>query len=201
MIASIKGQLALKSVSEIVLDVNGIGYRLFVPLSTFYVLPEVGNTISLKVYTHVREDALQLFGFHTLEEKKIFQLMISVTGIGPRLAMNILSGISAGDLSEALAAGNLTRLMNIPGIGRKMAERLVFELKSKVIQPAQGDASAAPHGIASGGPIMEDALSALENLGYKSNMARQALEKIAREHPEGMTLEELLKRTLKILGS
>ena len=201
MIGSIKGQLSHKSVTEIIVDVNGVGYRLIVPLSTFYVLPGVGEAVSLTVHTHVKEDALQLFGFHTQEEKKIFQLMISVTGIGPRLAINILSGITAPELAEALAVGNLTKLMNIPGIGRKMAERLVFELKSKVSQLTLDGQAVRPDGIPSGEPIIEDALSALVNLGYKSNMAKQALERVKKEHPEGMLLEELLKETLKILGT
>jgi holliday junction DNA helicase RuvA len=201
MIGSIKGQLLYKSVTEIIVDVNGVGYRLIVPLSTFYVLPGVGEVVSLNVYTHVKEDALQLFGFQTQEEKKIFQLMISVTGIGPRLAVNILSGISAPELSEALAVGNLAKLMNIPGIGRKMAERLVFELKSKVSQLAIEGQAVQPDGIPSGEPIIEDALSALLNLGYKSNMAKQALERVKKEHPQGMILEALLKETLKILGT
>ena len=202
MIASIKGLMSHKSATEIIVDVNGIGYRLFVPLSTFYVLPEIGESVSLNVYTHVKEDALQLFGFHTPEEKKIFQLMISVSGIGPRLAMNILSGVSARDLSEALAAGNLAKLMNIPGIGRKMAERLVFELKDKVIKLAEDSAitvsgsDKAPHES-----VMDDALSALINLGYKNNLAKQALEKVTQEKSEGITLEELLKQTLKMLGN
>jgi Holliday junction DNA helicase RuvA len=200
MIASIKGRITGKSATEIIIEVNGIGYRLFVPLSTFYVLPEIGGPVFLNVYTHVKEDAVQLFGFHTAEEKKIFQLMISVTGIGPRLAINILSGISAADLTEAIASGNMSKLVNIPGIGRKMAERLVFELKAKVIKLAEERALDLPDGAASG-LAADDALSALVNLGYKSNVARQALEKVIKENPEGITLEEMLKKALKRLGT
>jgi len=201
MIASIKGRIVQKSATEIVVDVNGLGYRLFVPLSTFYVLPEIGESAVLNVYTHVKEDAFHLFGFHTQEEKKIFQLMIAVSGIGPRLALNVLSGISASDLVEALAAGNLTKLMNIPGIGRKMAERLVFELKAKVVQMTEVRPLGLSGDQAAPGLARDDALSALINLGYKSNIARQTLESILKENSEAMGLEELLKQSLKKLGS
>lgn len=201
MIASIKGRIIRKSATEIIIDVNGIGYLLLVPLSTFYVLPEIGESVFLNVYTHVKEDALQLFGFNTVEEKKIFQLMISVSGIGPRLAINILSGIAAGDLSEAIADGNLTKLMNIPGIGRKMAERLVFELKTKVVKLTEERPIDLPDSAASSQAVADDALSALVNLGYKNNVAKQALEKAIKESPEGITLEEMLKKALKTLGT
>ncbi len=200
MIASIKGRISQKSASELIVDVNGIGYRVAVPLSTFYVLPDPGEPVFLNVYTHVREDTFQLFGFYTVEEKNLFQLMISVTGIGPRLAVNILSGIAAADLLEAIAAGNLSKLMGIPGIGRKMAERLVFELKAKAADLLQSPESGQDTAVSSSA-MADDALSALVNLGYKNNVARQALEKIVKEHPEGMTLEELLKLSLKLLGT
>jgi Holliday junction DNA helicase RuvA len=201
MIASIKGHIIRKSATEIIIDVNGIGYLLLVPLSTFYVLPEIGESVFLNVYTHVKEDALQLFGFNTVEEKKIFQLMISVSGIGPRLAINILSGIAAGDLSEAIADGNLTKLMNIPGIGRKMAERLVFELKTKVVKLTEERPIDLPDSASSSQAAADDALSALVNLGYKNNVAKQALEKAIKESPQGITLEEMLKKALKTLGT
>lgn len=201
MIASIKGRISQKSATEIIVDVNGIGYRLFVPLSTFYVLPDIGELISLNVYTHVKEDAFQLFGFSTTEEKKIFQLMISVSGIGPRLALNILSGISARDLAEALAGGDLTKLTHIPGIGKKMAERLVFELKTKVTELLEISPIAGEGVICWNEAIRDDALSALVNLGYKNSIAKQAIEKASKENLPDLTLEELLKRALKELGN
>ncbi len=202
MIASIKGVLTYKCAGDIIVDVNGIGYQVAIPLSTFYILPEIGQPVSLHIHTHVKEDALQLYGFQTSEEKIMFQLMISVSGIGPRLAINILSGISPHDLAEALARGNLTKLTAIPGIGKKMAERLVFELKAKVPQLSETDATAqVGAGSASQQAMLDDALSALVNLGYKNNAAAGALEKTIKESVQALTLEELLKRTLKRLGN
>jgi holliday junction DNA helicase RuvA len=201
MIASIKGLLAHKCAGDIIVDVNGIGYLIAIPLSTFYVLPEIGQPVSLTIHTHVKEDALQLYGFQTPEEKMMFQLMISVSGIGPRLAINILSGISAHDLAAALAAGQLTKLTGIPGIGKKMAERLVFELKGKV--PRLSEESATTLTASSMGAhqaMLDDALSALINLGYKNSIATEALEKTMKNAPQDLTLEDLLKQTLKRLG-
>ena len=202
MIASIKGLLAHKCAGDIIVEVNGIGYQVAIPLSTFYVLPEIGQPVSLLTHTHVKEDALQLYGFQTAEEKTMFQLMISVSGIGPRLAINILSGISARDLAAALAGGQLTKLTAIPGIGRKMAERLVFELKAKV--PQLSEASATSQIAASSAPqqtMLDDAVSALVNLGYKNSTASEALEKTIKASAQDLTLEDLLKETLKRLGN
>ena len=132
MIARIQGTLVCKTASYTIIDAHGLGYRIFVPLTTFYELPEIGQTVVLNVHTHVKQDAIHLFGFYTSEERDLFQVMISVTGIGPKLAMNIMSGIAAGELVKAVSAGDLGRLVSIPGVGKKMAERLILELKDKV---------------------------------------------------------------------
>ena len=134
MIALIKGKIAYKGVSQVVLDTQGVGYRIFIPLTTFYELPELGHMVTLYIHTNVKQDAIHLFGFYTLQERDLFQLMISVSGIGPKIAMNILSGISANDLLQAISSGDLGKLVSIPGVSRKMAERLILELKEKVIK-------------------------------------------------------------------
>ncbi len=139
MIALLSGKIAYKGISHIVVDTQGVGYRVFIPLTTFYELPEAGQTVTLHIHTSVKEDAIHLFGFYTLQERELFQLMISVSGIGPKVAMNILSGISSSELLEAISGGNLAKLITIPGIGRKMAERLILELKEKAIKKMAAD--------------------------------------------------------------
>ena len=200
MIARISGLLIYKSVSHVIVDANGIGYRIFVPLTTFYELPDSNQPVTLHIHTHVKEDAINLFGFHSCEEKKVFQLMISVSGIGPKLAINILSGISARELIGAVSQGNLNRLVRIPGVGKKMAERMILELKDKMIKMDSYEMVDKDINTLSMDEMKGDALSALINLGYKSQAAKSALEKVIDEFPETMTLEILLKRTLKILA-
>lgn len=197
MIALLSGQIAYKSIDHIILDVGGVGYRLLIPLSSYYSLPEQGP-VRLFVHTHVREDAIHLFGFLTLEEKELFLLLISISGIGPKLALNILSHMPADGLRSALASGDVKRLSSLPGIGKKTAERLVLELQDKI-----GRVTAAPHGAppattssATNG-LFEDALSALVNLGYKEAQARKVLEAI--ECPPGVPLEQVLKGALRVL--
>jgi len=202
MIARISGLLVYKSVQAITLDVHGIGYRVFVPLTTFYELPETGQAITLHIHTHVKEDAINLFGFHTLEERNMFQVMISVSGIGPRLAMNILSGINVADLVDAITSGNLRRLLSIPGVGRKMAERLVLELKDKVLKLDRGQAAPRDRAVPRSPEeaVKEDALSALINLGYKNATARDVIEKIMKDTTEIPALDLLLKSALQQLS-
>jgi Holliday junction DNA helicase RuvA len=201
MIALINGKIAYKGISSIVVDAGGVGYRIFIPLSTFYELPEAGAHVSLHVHTHVKQDAINLFGFYTIQERDLFQLMISVSGIGPKIAMNIISGIAANDLLQAISRGDLGKLISIPGVGRKMAERLILELKEKVIKkmmveqiPAADDQHKASE------MIKEDVLSALVNLGYKNNAAKDAVDKVMQVSKEDLTLDQLLKKTLKILA-
>lgn len=196
MIAQISGTLAQKIPGEIVVDVGGVGYQVFIPLNVFYQLPEISAPVSLQIHTHVREDALQLFGFGDFAEKQIFLLLIGVSGIGPKLAINILSGISAEELARALREGDQVRLIAIPGVGRKLAERMIVELKDKLstFAPTQAE-SAKPE---TGSQLMLDAVSALVNLGYKRADAEKVVRDVLKrgEH----TLESVLKETLRLLS-
>jgi len=202
MIARIKGILIYKSVSHVIVDAHGIGYRIFVPLTTFYELPETGQSVSLNIYTHVKEDALHLFGFHTPEDQSIFQMLISVSGIGPKLALNILSGIPAREFMRAVTQGNLSRLVAIPGVGKKTAERMVLELKDKFLKMDIGGIMAeSPTGRERDEDIKEDALSALVNLGYKSATATKVVDKIVAESSGELSLDILLKEALKNLSA
>jgi len=201
MIAMLSGKIAYKGISHVVVDAQGVGYRVFIPLTTFYALPETDQAITLHIHTSVKEDAIHLFGFYTREERELFQLMISLSGIGPKVALNILSGISSAELLEAISTGNLAKLMAIPGIGRKMAERLILELKEKVMKKIAADAIPAADAKQKQAEMMrEDVLSALMNLGYKAGAARDALEKAACDLKEEPAMDQLLKKALKILA-
>jgi Holliday junction DNA helicase RuvA len=199
MIAQIRGRLIHKEPGSVVVEANGLGYRVFVSLTTFYGLPDLELAVTLHTYTHVREDALQLFGFSTPLEKELFQILIGVTGIGPKLALNILSGITPGELLQSLDQRDMNRLQSVPGIGRKMAERMVVDLQEKArkigtriaLQPAE---SRPTDGLA------EDVVSALLNLGYKKAQAEKAVEMVFRQGPD-FTLERALKESLRILAS
>jgi Holliday junction DNA helicase RuvA len=196
VIAHINGTLAQKIPGEIVVDVNGIGYQILIPLNVFYGLPEIGGRVSLQVYTHVREDALQLFGFQDNVEKQIFLLLTAVSGIGPKLAINILSGIPADDLARALKEGNQVRLVGIPGVGKKLAERMIVELKDKFMTlPSEGAASKP---TASDSQLMQDAVSALVNLGYRRGEAENNIRAVVKEGEA--SLENILKEALRRMG-
>jgi len=197
MIALLTGRLAHKSPEFIIMDVNGVGYRVQIPFSTYYDLPDEGGSISLNIYTQVKEDAINLYGFRTLAEKTFFQLLISVTGIGPKLGKDILSNIPVEELARALLQGDLSRLSAIPGIGRKTAERLVLELKSKVLKLDIALPAREGNRTAASSAITDDVASALVNLGYKEAVVKKALAEL--EVTEGMPMEELLKRALKLL--
>jgi Holliday junction DNA helicase RuvA len=191
VIAKISGALAHKIPGEVIIDVSGVGYQVFIPLSVFYRLPEIGEPVTLHIHTHLREDALQLFGFLEQGEKQVFLLLNNVTGIGPKLAINILSGISADDLARALKEGDQPRLVSIPGVGKKLAERMVVELRDKFLtlrtqQTAQGD----------GSQLMQDAVSALVNLGYRRPDAEKSVREIMQrgERPLPEVLKEALRR-------
>ncbi|OGP91834.1 MAG: Holliday junction DNA helicase RuvA [Deltaproteobacteria bacterium RBG_16_54_18] len=196
MISQIRGRLASKSPGEIVVDCNGVGYGIRVPLSTFYELPELHEEVLLQVYTHVREDALHLYGFLTPKEKELFCLLIGISGVGPRLAINCLSGISARDLEQALHDGDLLGLTRIPGIGRKTAERMLVELKDKVAAPGAAIGGGMPRQEG----MVADALSALINLGYTRLVAEQVVRDALRQCREELSLEELLKESLRLLA-
>ena len=196
MIASLQGTIAYRSIDHVIVEVGGVGYRLLIPLSTFYALPESGAA-RFQVYTHVRDDAILLFGFLSSAEKDLFVLLISVSGVGPKLALNILSHIPAPALLAALAEGDAKRLATLPGIGKKTAERLVLELREKVHKLGVPPAHAAPLSPTAAATSLEDALSALVNLGYKEAQARKVLE--AMEITTDSGLEEVLKGALKVL--
>jgi len=200
MIAHIQGFLHFKSPEYLVIDVDGIGYQVHVPLSTFYDLPQLGSAVSLHIHTHVREDALQLYGFQSPEEKALFVRLISISGIGPRLAVNILSGISPAELVDSLIQNNLARLISIPGVGRKTAERIMVELKDKVSSLAPGHVVTEPVKATADEAMIEDALSALLNLGYKKGVAQGAIENARKRLQGEITLESLLKESLRALA-
>jgi Holliday junction DNA helicase RuvA len=202
MIARIVGTLIYKSFDHVIIDAYGIGYRIVVPLTSFYELPEAGQSVTLNIHTHVKQDAISLFGFYSSEEKEIFQLMIAVTGIGPRLAMNILSGISADELIRAVSQGNLSRLVSIPGVGKKMGERMILELKDKVMPISSEEmiSKEVSEGMRQHELVKEDALSALVNLGYKKGLAKEILEKVVNGTTEPITIDVVLKESLRILA-
>ena len=196
MIAHLRGRVLRKEPQEVVVDVAGVGYRVTIPVSTFYRLGDEGSEVSLLTHTHVREDVLALFGFLTAGEQDLFEKLISVAGVGPKLAINVLSGIEAPDLVAALKASDVARLTRIPGVGKKTAERLVLELKDKMpaLLVAPGAAAAAP----TAGP-REDLVSALVHLGYSRPEAERGVERALKEDGGGR-FEDLLRRTLRILS-
>ncbi len=193
MIAQISGTLAHKVPGEVIVDVGGVGYQVFIPLNVFYRLPEIGARVSLYIHTHLREDALQLFGFQEATEKQVFLLLNSVAGIGPKLALNILSGIPADELAQAIKEGDQLRLVSIPGVGKKLAERMIVELRDK-FATFQAQVTETP--VASNGSqLMQDAVSALVNLGYR----KAEVEKSVRDTVQSgnTTLEEVIKEALR----
>jgi Holliday junction DNA helicase RuvA len=191
MIALLRGRLAHKGTDRIIVETGGVGYEVFVPLSTYYELAGTGETVELQIYTHVREDAIQLFGFRTSEEKRVFLLLIQVSGIGPRLACTILSGLPLDDFLDAVARRDVARLATIPGVGRKTAERIALELKEKIQDLAPAGSAAGP---AEAG-VERDLLSALVNLGYPRVRAEAA---VLRLRGSGATrFEDMLKRALR----
>ena len=196
MIAHLKGVLFKKTTQSIIIDVGGVGYEVSVPLSTFYSLPEADESVSLQIHTHVKDDSLTLFGFNTSLEKALFLMLVSVSGIGPKLSVNILSGMGPQDLLEAIAHGDAIRLQAIPGIGKKTAERIALELKDRASK-ALGEMDISPIPVSRGKDrvIVEDALSALMNLGYSPKSARTAVER-ARSCVKEMTLEGLIREAL-----
>jgi holliday junction DNA helicase RuvA len=200
MIARLSGILIEKSITQCVVDVNGAGYRVVVPLTTFYELPEIGQPVIIHIHTHVREDAIHLYGFHTQEDREVFQLMISVSGIGPKLAINILSGIAAGELIRAVTEEDLKRLTGIPGVGKKTAERMVLELKEKAAKIGREAFPGGTDTFKTGGQVNDDALSALVNLGYKGPAVKEVVDRIIRESQEPPSLDRLLKEALRVLA-
>jgi Holliday junction DNA helicase RuvA len=201
MIAHLTGILFSKSPQSVVIDTAGVGYQIFVPLSTFYQLPDEMEKVSLHVYTHVRKDMLQLFGFQTETEKEIFLLLISVSGIGPKLALNILSGIGLEDLLSAIVSADSERIVAIPGVGKKTSQRITLELKEKVSDIYEG-IEVLPRDKVQirNKEIFDDALSALINLGYPSKSAKIVIENVLRNDND-INLDTLLKEALRNMAS
>ncbi len=195
MIAHLKGQLAYKSPEYTIIDVNGVGYQVFTPLSTYYALPGLGQQVSLKIHTRVREDELKLFGFLTEDEQSIFQKLITINKVGPRLALGILSGMSPEDFFSAVMNNDSAKLSTIPGVGKKTAERLTLEMKDKLadLDMVHRTDSTPTEGF------YDDALSALVNLGYKKLEAEKALKTIYSKNGKDAGLEDLIKESLNIL--
>jgi Holliday junction DNA helicase RuvA len=200
MIAYVRGTIFSKNPQSVVVDIHGIGYQIFIPLSTFYQLPDETKTVSLYVYTHVRQDILQLFGFQTEMEKQVFLLLISVSGIGPKVALNILSGMGFEELLSAIVREDSEKISSIPGVGKKTSQRIILELKEKASKIAEG-IEVAPEAKLEirDREIYEDALSALINLGYPSKAAKKAIEAALRNGHE-MNIETLLKEALRNLA-
>src|SRR5437764_10368764 len=206
MIAHLSGTLLSKQATLAIVDVGGVGYEVAIPLSTFYELGEAGEPVRLRIYTHVREDAIQLFGFKTIRERELFLRLISVNGVGPGLAIKLLSGMNADERIAESGTNNLVRLVAIPGVGRKTAERLVVDLRDKVAalsSPALEEefaAKAAAAGVASSPDSMrDDAMSALANLGYQRAAAEKAIKNAIDEGGE-LSVEVVLRRSLRSLA-
>jgi Holliday junction DNA helicase RuvA len=198
MIAHLRGRLLEKHPNRVIVDVNGVGYDVHVPLSTFYEMVETGDEIALRIHTHVREDALLLYGFATVLELQIFERLLSVSGIGPKLALAVLSGIEPNELVSAIRTANVSRLTGIPGIGRKIAERIGLELKDKMASFLSAE-MAASHVAAKGETLREDVLSALMNLGYHRPLAERALDAALQKGSEA-GFENTLKHALRELA-
>ena len=198
MIAHIRGRLDFKSPEYAVVDVNGVGYRIFIPLPTYYALPEIGCQVQLHTYTLVREDALQLYGFYSEAQRELFVKLIGVSRIGPRLARNIMSGLPENELKRAIVTRDADRISAVPGVGQKTAQRLVVELQDKIIIPEAELESASQIPISA--DMLKDAISALINLGYKPEFARRAVRRAWQESGDSGGLEEIIKQALKHLA-
>ena len=201
MIASLRGSILEKHPNRIVVDVNGVGYEVFVPLSTFYGLGDAGSAITVRIHTHVREDALLLYGFATLLEQELFERLIGVSGIGPKVALAVLSGIEPLDLIRAIERGDLARLTAIPGVGKKTSERIVLELKDRLPRP-QAVAVAAGDAASDAPIVRDDVVSALVNLGYHRPLAEKAADAAIamRGSSSDAGFERVLKQALRELA-
>ncbi len=197
MIGLLSGRLVYKSPEYSIIDVNGVGYQVFTSLTSYYSLPEIGETLTINIHTHHREDAIHLFGFVEKSEKELFHYLIGVSGIGPKLALTILSGMPVSQLVTAIMDGDVRRLTNIPGIGKKTADRLLLELKEKVrhiTSVLESKERTAKN------RIIDDVLSALVNLGYNRAVAKDAVEKMSVHGEENKTVEDLIRESLKVLS-
>lgn len=200
MIAALTGRLASKNPSQITLDVHGVGYDVFIPLSTFYSLPDVNELTSLNIYTYLREDAIHLFGFLTSAERSAFALLTGISGIGPKLALSVLSTLSVADLVSAVQAGNVEKLASVPGIGQKSAARIALELKDKLDRVHVASTHGADASPNLPDRLQADALSALVNLGYRTPEVKEALKRVTRIQAEPIPLKDLIREALKDLA-
>jgi Holliday junction DNA helicase RuvA len=191
LIARLKGTLVEKSPNRLIVDVAGVGYDVLVPLSTFYGLGEAGSAVTLRVHTHVREEVIALYGFHTALELDLFERLITINGIGPKLALAVLSGIDTTDLVRAIRTQDVARLTRIPGVGRKTAERIGLELKDRLPQATDVDVVTPD-----GGDRRTDLLSALTNLGYKGAVAEKAVDAALKRAPDA-PFEDVLRDVLR----
>jgi len=206
MIGRLSGVLIESSPGRVVIDVSGVGYAVQIPLSTFYELPEAGDpqAVQLHIHTHVRAEALQLYGFARAEERRAFELLIAISGVGPRMALAFLSGIGVKELTTAVHDGDRARLQRIPGVGKKTAERVLLELKDRIgfDEPDGGLTADARAGAADGTEPHEEALSALLNLGYARETALRAIVAARAENDDPATLETVLRSALRhLVGS
>lgn len=190
MISYLRGTLIQRTPTALTLEVSGVGYGVMIPLSVFYRLPPEGEEVEMFIYTHVQKDGIILFGFLSPRERDLFELLLSVRGVGPKVALTLLSGMEAEEIEKALLEGDTSRLERVPGIGRRTAERMVFELRERIINRRKS--RLPPH------PFFEDALAALIRLGYPKGQAKKALERVARSR-EAESLEGLLKEALREL--
>lgn len=196
MIASLRGKLLLKGINRVILDVRGVGYSVAIPLSTLEALPQEGE-VFLHIHTALRENALELYGFIDQDEKALFEMLLGVAGVGPRLALAILSGMSPDRFRQAVLTGNLHTLTAIPGLGKKSAERIVLELKEKIMKTGVRSISSAATSPV--GTLQDDLISSLVNLGYKDSIARDVAREVLRGCPPEISLEEALKMSLGVL--
>lgn len=193
MIGGLRGTVARKEPGRLLVDVGGVLYEVTISLQAFAVLPEAGADVEIDIITHVREDALQLFGFFDALERRLFEWLRSVSGVGPRLAMNILSGMPAAEIAMALRDADAGRLVKIPGVGKKVSERLVVELRDRAVEAGLGEGPDAPIGPGGQSSGLDEAISALVNLGYKKPEAERILQSV----PDGLSLEETLREALR----
>jgi holliday junction DNA helicase RuvA len=199
MIASLTGRMAAKAPATLTLDVHGVGYEVFIPLSTYYALPGVSEPVTLSIHTHLREDAIQLYGFLTGAEKESFLLLTAVSGIGPKLALSVLSTLPVPDLLSAIQTGDIDKLATVPGIGKKSAGRIVLELKEKAARIQPVTAHSTPHSHPAD-VLHEDALSALVNLGYRPADVKDALKRILSGAQPPPLLQDVIRDALKELS-
>ncbi len=196
MIAMLEGALAEKSPDEVVLDVGGVGYEVRVPLTTFVALPDAGKTVRLRIHTHVREEALQLYGFLRDDERALFRQLLGISGVGPRVALAILSGLPVEQLMGAIRDGDVRRLTGIPGVGKKTAERILIDLRDRVdaIAAASGEPAAGP----GDGDVSAATVGALLNLGYPQAHAERAVRAALEELGRDVTLENAIREALRV---